>query len=318
MTEAASGPLDTTHRSDHGCLCCGADGLYAEATITAPFLARRALQCTPEITPILFCGHCGFRFFDRGLTETESFRLYDGYRNEAYFTERNACEPFYTRSAHRRIAECASLPRRQAVVAALSKAGAPARFESVLDFGGGDGGLIADFPATERTVYDLSGAAPVDGVHQASAADMASRHWDLVVCAQVLEHVSDPRATLATLAGLLAPQGLLYLEVPDEIWSNRTFAGAARDGWLRWLVSKRRLLIAADTLSTACRILFGFLPPFGFIPMREHLQYFTTNALVALVRTSGLHVVRAGHNAVGQIYVVAGFASPTADTPAEP
>jgi len=98
--------------------------------------------------------------------------------------------------------------------------------------------------------------------------------------------------------------------VPDEIWTNRTFDSAARDRWLAWLVKRRLPLIAADSASTACRILFGFLPPFAFIPMREHLQYFTENALASVVESSGLHVVRCGRNGVGQIYAVANKRQP--------
>ncbi len=126
-----------------------------------------------------------------------------------------------------------------------------------------------------------------------------------MVCAQVLEHVSDPRTTVETIASLLEDGGWLYLEVPDEMWSNRTFAGPARDHWLRWVINKPKLLMAADTLSTACRILLGFLPPFGFTPMREHLQYFTEHALATIVGSCGLSVINTGRNTVGQIYVVA-------------
>jgi len=41
----------------------------------------------------------------------------------------------------------------------------------------------------------------------------------------VLEHVANPRATLASLAPLLAPGGLLYILVPNvESWEGRLFA----------------------------------------------------------------------------------------------
>ena len=40
--------------------------------------------------------------------------------------------------------------------------------------------------------------------------------YDLVVCMEVLEHVIDPEAVLATLARLLAPSGRLVISVPVE------------------------------------------------------------------------------------------------------
>ena len=264
------------------------------------------MRSAPELTRILFCRNCGFRFFDRGLSETEASRYYDSYRSETYFLERNSCEPFYTRRIHRQLSSwLVSEQRRQALAIALSGSGAPEHFETVLDFGGSDGSLIEDIPSTKRVVFDLSGATIRNGIGRVSEQVMRSHRWNLVVCAQVLEHVSDPHGTMSTLADLLAPNGWLYLEVPDEMWSNRTCAGNARHRWLGWLVKKRKLLMMADTISTACRILLGFLPPFGFIPMREHLQYFTEPALVAIAQRSGLHVVHSGRNAVGQIYVTA-------------
>lgn len=304
MTMAA--PSSLPHRSVRGCLCCGCTELHAETTLISPFLARRALAVESELTALLFCRQCGFRFFERGLAADEAARYYAGYRDEAYYAQRHAYEPFYTRGAHRDIATfLASAQRRQALAAALAEAGAAASFGAVLDYGGGDGGLIADIPAERRTVFDFSGAAPVAGISEASGDFARSHHWDLVVCAQVLEHVDDPAATLRDLTGLLAPQGWLYLEVPDELWSNHAFPGRMRDAWLRWLAGRRHALIAADTLATTCRILLGVLPPFGFVPMREHLQYFTESALSALVSNSNLTLIACGRNAVGQIFAVA-------------
>lgn len=304
-------------RADDGCLCCRSSELCAETTVISPFLAERALQSAPALTRIVFCQKCGLRFFDRGLSATEAARYYAAYRSSDYFSERHRHEPFYTRRAHDRIASwLRSQQRRVALAGALAGCGAPEHFESVLDYGGGDGGLIADLPADMRATFDLSGAAATEGTVQVAEADMAARQWSLAVCAQTLEHVSDPHATLATLAGLLSPQGWLYLEVPDEMWSNHTLAGNARDHWLRWLAGRRILLVATDTMSTACRILFGFLPPFGFIPMREHLQYFTESALAALVVRSGLVLVRCGRNSEGHIYAVATRKHPVAASPA--
>jgi hypothetical protein len=39
--------------------------------------------------------------------------------------------------------------------------------------------------------------------------------------------------------------------------------------------------------------------------MREHLQYFTEDALSALVKRSGMNLAGLGRNSVGQIYAIA-------------
>jgi len=110
---------------------------------------------------------------------------------------------------------------------------------------------------------------------------------------------------LRRIHAALIPRGWLYVEVPDEIWRNYSAHGKLRDAGLRWLLKRPRLLIAADTLSTACRIKFGVLPPMGFVPMREHLNYFTSEALKALVRNSDFDVLTAGVNTAGQTFVIA-------------
>ena len=264
------------------------------------------MEMAPQLTHIMFCGNCGLRFFDRGLSTDEAARYYREYRSDKYCAARNRCEPFYTTRIHREISSWLGSPqRRQALADVLSRNGGIGNFNSILDFGGGDGTLIVDLDAEERAVLDPSGTPPVAGVVRISDDASAARQWDLIVCAQVLEHLTDPRLTIGRLGSLLAPGGRLYLEVPDETWDNRTFAGAFRDRWLAWLLAHPTLLVAGDVISTACRIKLGTLPPFGFIPMREHLQYFTEEALCAIIEACGLDIIRSGRNSVGQIYAVA-------------
>lgn len=288
------------------CLCCASTAVKTESSIVSPFFAYRAWQGESIPTRIAFCTHCGFRLFDHDLSVDEATRYYRDYRNEDYFRDRRRFEPFYTRKAHRRIATWLnSVERRTALCSALDAAGAPNCFRATLDHGGSDGGLLTGIDADRKAVFDPSGSPTVAGVK--SIADEATIHqeWDLVISCQVLEHVHDPGATLRRLHNVLTPGGWLYVEVPDEIWRNHSGHGHVRDAWLRWLLKHPRLVIAADTLSTACRITFGILPPMGFVPMRERLNYFTHEALKALVRNSDFSVLTAGVNAAGQIFVIA-------------
>lgn len=303
-------------RSANGCLCCGSHDIFRETTVISSFLALRALGAAPETTGIVFCRRCGFRFYERGLSETEAARYYQGYRDENYYRTRNQHEAFYTRRAHDQIASwLGSDQRRQALASALAVSNAPRQFQSVLDFGGGDGSLIQDVPGTIRAVFDLAGAPVIEGMQVVGERELRQQDWELIVCAQTLEHVNDPLELLSRMFELMSPQSWIYLEVPNEIWSNRSFPGPMRDRWLRWLVRHPRALSLADMLSTGCRILLGFLPPFGFIPMREHLQYFTEDALCALVERSGMHLASFGTNRAGQIYAIATKRSAVVDQP---
>lgn len=67
--------------------------------------------------------------------------------------------------------------------------------------------------------------------------DLAGRTFDVVVCLDVLEHVPDPPALVARLAGMLAAAGLLVVHAPfwlidaatqTHLAANRTYAGDSR------------------------------------------------------------------------------------------
>ncbi len=106
---------------------------------------------------------------------------------------------------------------------------------SVLELGGGTGEFVA---ALEAHGYDAYGAEPSAWAAQAArelgarvtTGDLAvwrQEHpgWlvDAVVAFHVFEHVHEPRAFLAEVADVLAPKGLLALEVPnfDSVLARR-------------------------------------------------------------------------------------------------
>ena len=94
----------------------------------------------------------------------------------------------------------------------------------VLDFGGGDGRLM--MPLVRRghrcAVLDYT-ATTVPGVRRlgSTLADLKdSERFDVIVCNQVLEHLGSPREVLEQLRGRLRQHGLLYAEVPMELWEH--------------------------------------------------------------------------------------------------
>lgn len=298
--------MDHLNRSSLGCLCCGYTQLKAETTVVSPFLAKRAWNGEPELTSVMFCDNCGFRFYDRGLSESEGNRYYQGYRDQTYFQDRNRYEPFYTKSAYEGDSTwMASKGRRVALAHALEKAGAPKSFQAALDYGGGTGQMLLDVDAGRRAVFEVSEGLTETGVSWIGSREQLGSNWDLVLSCQVLEHLSDPLSAVEFIASVLSKGGWLYAEVPDQHWSNSARSGRVRQAWLSWIVGKPWLLVAADTISTAFRVKCGFLPPLGFIPMREHLNYFTGEALCALLQRAGLTVKWSGKNLEGAICVVA-------------
>ncbi len=293
------------NRAQQGCLCCGDAALTRETTIVSGFLAERAWNGLPEITALLLCKSCGFRFFERDLSDSETINLY---RNTDYFSVRNRWEFFYTAHQHQAAIAWSHSPTRSAELQRLLvSAGVPAYFDYVLDHGGDAGQLLQAIEAKQKVVFDLSGTPAIQGVSAVSEAIQIPPACDLLLSCQVLEHVANPRHYLADLTKHCAENAYLYIEVPNEQWSNHVWPGRIRDLWLRFLLRHHLLLKCADAISTACRVKFKFLPPLGFIPMREHVNYFTQGSLVALLRLTGFSVIQSGYTMSNQLFAIVQF-----------
>ncbi|MEV6581256.1 class I SAM-dependent methyltransferase [Streptomyces sp. NPDC051582] len=119
----------------------------------------------------------------------------------------------------------AKLDRRRADrahVAVVSVLGREPR--RVLDFGGGNGKLLAPFleRGADCALVDYNDR-PLSGVRKLADTlrDLPDvEPFDAIVCSHVLEHLADPLTTLQRLRPLLSADGVLYSEVPVEIWKG--------------------------------------------------------------------------------------------------
>ena len=244
-------------------------------------------------------------FYSLRLSDEEVRRLYCQYRSETYFVARHKHEFWYTRGYHRRLGgEMEMGPRRRALHAAISRHRSINSVDTVLDYGGDGGQLLSDGPGNRRAVFDLSGAPPLPGIERVTSEDaLANRQFDLVVLANVLEHVAAPTAQLAKLRGLLAPGGVIFVAVPDE----RFPLGDLPSGrwYRRYLDVIRRLTplhIMLDFYATAVRVKMRRIPPLGFAKMHEHVNLFSPRALVTCLELAGFRVLECG--GVGEIVAI--------------
>jgi SAM-dependent methyltransferase len=245
----------------------------------------------PELTTLLYCAQCGFRFYDRGLSAQEAQNYYDGYRSEEYYQTRRRYEIFYSRKAHEGTANwLGSADRKRALASVLRQAGAPGHFSATLDFGGGTGHMLLGIEADKKAVFDLSNDPPEPGIQAFRRQQDLSPGWDLILSCHVLEHLSNPFDQVKQIADLMSPGGWLYAEVPNQIWRDKESPKALHKAWLSWLVQHPIALHMADCVSTAFRVRYGVLPTLGFVPMREHINFFTETALRELLGRAGLNI----------------------------
>ena len=92
----------------------------------------------------------------------------------------------------------------------------------VLDFGGGDGHLMSPFveQGCDCFVIDFF-PSPLSTVHKLGNTldDLPDNiSFDIIVCSHIFEHLIDPYGVLLKLCRHLSKDGILYIEVPMELW----------------------------------------------------------------------------------------------------
>lgn len=197
------------NQSVRPCPCCG--GHVAELLQEMNF-SRETDSPLPECYRVSACSDCGFVFDDVDAGR-DAFRRY--YRLSAKY-------------AMYGIAGSGDL-------SAVDRARYGATLEfllphlrkdmSIADIGCGKGGLmrllceygfrkLCGVEASEQCV-EMIRASGMEAVHAALEEFDPERKFDLVIVAHIFEHLWDPASAAARLAGLLSPEGLVYVEVPD-------------------------------------------------------------------------------------------------------
>jgi 2-polyprenyl-3-methyl-5-hydroxy-6-metoxy-1,4-benzoquinol methylase len=184
------------------CIVCGA------ATVAAGSVEGRIER---RAFALARCPGCGYAFVADPVADPASIYTMDYYRGAGadplvdYLFELDhpaqTIRNYEWRGVHR-------------AVAARRPLGAETRW---LDFGCGNGGLV-------RYIAQHAGCAVVGWDEGAIVSEARSRGiaileddeveragpFDVITAVEVLEHVADPRATLARISGLLSPGGLFF------------------------------------------------------------------------------------------------------------
>lgn len=255
------------------CVACDGERLGHVPAVLMPFIADRIFgwrptQISPEwglrdmpagmacsICKTMMCEDCGMLFLDMRFDDEEMAALYGDYRGEAYTADRDRFEPGY---AARNAIMLEGSDYIDQIEAILEPYLAPR--PRVLDWGG-DTGVNTPFRsrAAQLDIYDISSRPMVQGARAVDPDAVKTNVYDLIVFANVLEHVPYPRESLREIANAMRPETTLYVEVPHEevvrIWDDPAQRLDRKRHW------------------------------------HEHINFFTTSALDAVFRDVGLNVI---------------------------
>jgi 2-polyprenyl-6-hydroxyphenyl methylase / 3-demethylubiquinone-9 3-methyltransferase len=124
--------------------------------------------------------------------------------------------------------------------------------------------------------------------HAGEVAELQGEPYDLVVSMEVIEHVADPAGFIATLAGLLADDGLLVLSTPNRTPLSQLALITVGEGlgmvpkgthdWTKFLTpDELRAHVEAAGLTIIDVAGLSFDPRTGFVPSTNTaLDYFIT------------------------------------------
>ena len=152
----------------------------------------------------------------------------------------------------------------------------------VLEIGCGDAAILGQLARQGKTVTGVDSDATalelargifsaqgLTGAFHAELSAVAGQRFDTVVLAEVLEHVDEPDALLATIAGLLEPGGRLVLTTPIRLLERPLDVHHVHEFWpeeLRSLLARHFAEARVEKLHPAWFVDLCALGFLGFQP----------------------------------------------------
>ena len=273
------------------CIICGSDKVQTIQTKISDFLVAKIFG-EDEVgndyaVNLCHCEECTFSFYDRRLTDEESNRLYDGYRGAEYQRIREKYDCWYTEKINDAINnDSMALKEQQRVIEKMVRENVPINIRVALDYGGNQGDTFTDFLGTEeKYVYDISDIDVKGGggeKKKGSYQELLEHHFDFIMCNMTLEHVSYPKDFVKLLYDIGSSDTYYYLEVPSENPFEKNKFSVMKNFGLFYNThySKSRLIKHYFNLKRQ-----------PYMPMSEHVNFFTPTAIKTLMTESGFDVV---------------------------
>ncbi len=204
------------------------------------------LDCFEDHYSLLQCRSCDLIHSDPYPTEAMIGKLYaEGKSTDYEFPERGLIGRLKDLVAQRQVRRIGRL--------------AKIRPRKILDFGTGAGRFAAAATGAYRTAEvvgaDFAASPPLGSYYERGLAGLryldyntlrnSGDRFDLILARHVLEHTHDPVGMARSWLNLLAPNGVLYVEVPN---ANSRTARILPKRWPLWYVPKHLTHFTRRTL----------------------------------------------------------------------
>lgn len=276
------------------CPSCQGDTRVLGHAVIAPFVTSLAHLPVGSESELRQCNHCRLGYFSARYRSQDAALLYQGYRDCDYLKARRHWEPWYSRRVNEaNAAKSSGLEERLGFMSQiLEAAGMSDRLTCAVDFGGDEGQFFPDVPIERRVICDPSERPVASGIERIpNLHALKSASPDLVIVAHVLEHLSDPLEPLEQIREVIAPEGLLYVEVPrDQFRAHRSHGSTRYRNYLQFLSRHRGLFIPMDFMTGIWRQFRHAVPRLGIVKQSEHINYFSPDALRDLLARAGFTV----------------------------
>lgn len=278
------------------CPICRAPGSVQAFGRIAPFILqlRGAEKDTPSDTTLCCCGACDLTYFSHRFDDETLAAMYSGYRNKQYLSIRRRWEPWYSRNVNSATEPGSdAVVNRVAFMTEIVGSHIPINdLRNIIDYGGDEGQFFPPSYSGPKFVIEVSGKALVEGVQAAPCLEELPSKPHLVIAAHILEHLVEPTQLVERVRAAIANDGLFYVEVPlDRPIVRPWHGGSPYRRYLGWVSTTRGSWIAADFASGIFRNFGRRVPRFGAVKQSEHINYFSTQSLRALLTVGGFRVI---------------------------
>jgi len=211
------------------CPCCDSSEISKSPGILMPFMAKMIFDYDVynlnndwnlygfEDSKIYFpcksvqCQACGFLFSDIRFDDEELENLYRYYRQEKYLETREFYEPGYlikNNYIHQNMNYVKEVENFLDFVEEKT---------NILDWGG-DEGKNTPFHSESKNIfiYEISDKELSTKCKKINYNELKNHEYNIIVCSNVLEHISYPKNLLNEIKKFMNEDTILYIEVPCE------------------------------------------------------------------------------------------------------